>query len=226
VEIGRTFSNWGQVSLSYAGGVGQSDLEVLDPFGVFEPEDFDLGAFTMGFAVDTLDRPDFPHRGSRKALGESENNDTVFIDGLRVNTWGRNTLGAWITAVSKLDDQSPLVLSAGGFLNLSGFQSNELLGRHVGVARALFYRRIGGGPIASLMNTPIYLGGSLEWGNVWNDSDEVTFSNFLLAGSAFLGAETVLGPVFFAGGYAEGGHGALYLFVGRPLSLELTSSIR
>lgn len=237
VGIGRTFGNWGQFSLSYTGGVGREDPDVFDVLEMFESVDFDLGAFAMSFAVDTLDSLDFPRHGSsallgwragREALGEDDNNDTVLIDWFHANTWGRNTLGTWITTASTLDDQSPSRndLTAGGFLDLSGFQTDQLSGRHLGVARALFYRRLRGGPIASLINTPIYLGGSLEWGNVWLNSDDITLNNFLLAGSAFLGAETVIGPVFFAGGYAEGGHGAVYLSVGRPFSSELTSSLR
>lgn len=237
VGIGRTLGRWGQFSLSYAGGIGREDPDVFDVFDVFEPVDFDVGAFTMSLAVDTLDSLDFPHYGSsallawragREALGEDDNNDTVLIDWFQANAWGRNTLGTWITAASTLDDQSPSRndLTAGGFLDLSGFQTDELSGRHLGVARALLYRRLRGGPLASLVNTPIYLGGSLEWGNLWLDSDDITLRHFLLAGSAFFGAETVIGPVFFAGGYAEGGHAAVYLSVGRPFSSELTSSLR
>ncbi len=235
--VGRTFGNWGQFELAYAHGVSDVDFDVFDVLGLFESGKADLGALTASFAVDTLDSLDFPHdgvsalvgwRAGREALGEDDNNDIAVIDGFHANTWGRNTFSFWLTAASTLDDESPVrnELDVGGFLDLSGFQTNELSGNHVGVARGIYYRRIRGGPLAHLINVPVYLGGSLELGNAWRNSDDISFSNALLAGSAFLGADTFIGPVFLGAGYAEGGNAAAYLFVGRPFSTELSSSVR
>ncbi len=56
----------------------------------------------------------------------------------------------------------------------------------------------------------------MELGNAWQNSSEVKFSNSLFAGSLFLGADTIIGPVYLAGGLAEGGHSAMYLFIGQP----------
>ena len=50
----------------------------------------------------------------------------------------------------------------------------------------------------------------------WQNSDDISFSNSIFAGSVFFGMDTFIGPVYFAGGLAEGGHSALYLFIGRP----------
>jgi len=38
----------------------------------------------------------------------------------------------------------------------------------------------------------------------------------LTAGSAFVGADTPIGPIYLAIGAAEGGEKSLYLFVGAP----------
>jgi len=67
-----------------------------------------------------------------------------------------------------------------------------------------------------LLNASLYLGVSLEVGNAWQNSGDISFSNSLTAGSVFVGADTFIGPVYLAGGLAEGGNSALYLFVGRP----------
>ena len=65
------------------------------------------------------------------------------------------------------------------------------------------------------MRATIYVGGSLELGGVWQDSDEISFDNSIFAGSLFVGLDTFIGPVYTAGGLAEGGNSALYLYVGR-----------
>jgi NTE family protein len=66
------------------------------------------------------------------------------------------------------------------------------------------------------VNVPVYLGGSLETGNTWDTTDDISFDSTVWASSVFLGLDTVFGPVYFAGGWAEGGERSLYLFVGSP----------
>ncbi len=83
-------------------------------------------------------------------------------------------------------------------------------------AHGYSYRRIRSNPIRGLLDASLYIGGSVELGNAWQNSSEVKFSNSLFAGSLFLGADTFIGPVYLAGGLAEGGHSAMYLFIGRP----------
>jgi NTE family protein len=70
--------------------------------------------------------------------------------------------------------------------------------------------------LRGLLEASLYFGASLEVGNAWQNSNDVSLSNSLLAGSLFVGADTFIGPVYLAGGLAEGGNTALYLFVGRP----------
>jgi NTE family protein len=62
---------------------------------------------------------------------------------------------------------------------------------------------------------PIYAGGSLEAGNVWQNRDAISFNSLDLAGSLFLGLDTPVGPLYLAGGLAEGGVKSMYMFLGR-----------
>ena len=80
--------------------------------------------------------------------------------------------------------------------------------------RALYYRNLSDAKIP-LLHTPVYLGGSIEVGNVWDDWDDVSFGDTLTAGSVFILVETFLGPVYFAYGAAEGGRNSFYLFLGQ-----------
>jgi len=135
-----------------------------------------------------------------------------------VKSWGQNTLLGSLKFQSQLREVTGVenLLSTGGLFNLSGFQRDELSGKHTAIGRVLFYRRIRSNPIRGLLEASVYVGGSLELGNAWQDSSEVKFSNSLFAGSLFLGADTFIGPVYLAGGLAEGGHSAFYLYIGRP----------
>jgi NTE family protein len=60
-----------------------------------------------------------------------------------------------------------------------------------------------------------YLGGSLEAGNAWQRREDITFASLIYAGSAFIGLNTFLGPVYLAYGMAEYGHRAVGLYFGQ-----------
>ncbi len=104
----------------------------------------------------------------------------------------------------------------GGFLNLSGLQPLELWGNYAAIGRIMVYKRLI--KLPSLVGTGVFLGGSLESGNAWLTSDQIKLNNLRFAGSLFLGADTLLGPLYFAFGLADGGHHSFYLALGLPLS--------
>ncbi len=84
------------------------------------------------------------------------------------------------------------------------------VGQHEGLAGVAYLKRL------DTKLVPTYLGASLELGNAWRSSDAIGLDNTIMAGSLFLGADTLLGPVYLAYGHAEGGHQAVYLFLGSP----------
>jgi NTE family protein len=86
-----------------------------------------------------------------------------------------------------------------GFLNLSGYAEDSLSGQQAGVLAAIYYRRFKPMPLLSW-----YIGGSLEYGGVWEDKSDFG-KDGIAAGSIFLGADTPLGPIYLGLGKAEGG---------------------
>jgi NTE family protein len=74
---------------------------------------------------------------------------------------------------------------------------------------AAYYRRIG-----NFGRMPAYAGITLERGNAWDSTDEVSWDNSLTAGSLWLGADTPIGPVYLAYGQAQGNRQSFYIFVG------------
>ena len=224
LAAGRIFGNSGEIRVGTVFGYGTTRSNIGSPFPSTE---FDVGGVTASATYDTLDNIYFPHSGStasvgwiglRDSMGATTDIDVVEGSIGTVKSWGANTLLGSLKFQTQLKEVTGVenLLSTGGLFNLSGYQRDELSGRHTAVGRVVYYRQIRSNPIRGLLDASLYLGGSLELGNAWQNSSEVKFSNSLFAGSLFLGADTFIGPVYLAGGLAEGGNSAFYLFIGRP----------
>ena len=224
LKFGRIFGNAAQVSAGFLRGFGSTKSNI----GAGIPSaDFDVGGYTAELAYDTFNNIYFPKQGMRGGiswLGQRESagatSDVDIVGGSlgAAKTWDAYTLIGGISFESQLNDVDGAqnLVTTGGLFNLSGFQKDELSGRHSALVRTIFYRQMRSNPLRGFLDATIYFGGSLELGNAWQDSGDASFSNSILAGALFLGADTFIGPVYFAGGYAQGGNTAMYLFVGRP----------
>jgi len=132
-------------------------------------------------------------------------------------SWKQNTLrfGLEYTTTIRSDNSIQNFFPLGGFLRLSGLERGEISGPHTGLARIIYYRRFGetGG---GLFDFPIYFGGSVEAGNVWQSRSDISLDSLLLNGSVFAGLDTYIGPLFLAAGFSENGDSSFYLFLGTP----------
>ncbi len=99
----------------------------------------------------------------------------------------------------------------GGFLQLSGLRTNQLSGNYMAFARMVGYHQIATVPV---LGRAIYLGGSFETGNTWENTDQIS-ANLRTAGALFLAADTWLGPLYIGWGIASGGQRSYYLYLGR-----------
>jgi NTE family protein len=227
MAIGREFSNWGELRFGVRRGDGSARLRVGDPQDpALAESDFEIGQYLLRLSYDKLDNVRFPQHGarwqlqglfSREALSADDAFDLYSFNYLHAGTAGRHTLVGRIEYGSKRrDDDSGLqdVFRLGGFLNLSGLQRGELVGNHYGLAGLIYYYHLG---VAkdSLFSVPMYIGGSIEAGNVWQTSADVSASDTLAAGSLIAGMDTFLGPVYLALGRTETGERALYFFLGQ-----------
>jgi len=107
-----------------------------------------------------------------------------------------------------LYDQTPL----GGFLNLSGLTRGALFGQNAALAQMVYYRKLG--ELTPGIGSAIYGGFSVEAGEVWADARDFHLGDAIFAGSVFLGADTLIGALYFGVGVAEGGDAAIYLQLG------------
>lgn len=230
LDFGRQFGNWGEIRTGVYREEGHSRLTIGDPgdprliFPAFQI--FGSRTYFARFTYDTLDDINFPHfgaqamlqwTGERNVVGGEPNSNQVTFNFLAAHTWrDRDTLslsfsgGSTLNRVTDLRMEFPL----GGFLNLSGLRQYSLYGPHFGIGRLLFYRKIGrGGP--GYFDVPVYLGMSVEAGNVWQQMSDARLDNLHKDASLFLGLDTFLGPVYLGSGFDDHGNQAFYLFLGR-----------
>ena len=223
LDVGRQFANWGEFRF----GVQSLHADVDQRIG--PPElaggSAEINSFAARFSLDTIDRVAVPRSGTsldvewtgaRESIGSDSTFDLLGVGFLTAQTWGKNTLFHWWEAGSTVKEDSGNLspFSLGGLFSLSGYAPDELSGRHAAIGRLLYYRRLGD-QLLPVFDTSVYLGASIEVGNVWQDSDEIAFDNTLTAGSVFVVFDSLLGPLYIAYGAAEGGRRSAYLFLGQ-----------
>ncbi len=222
LDLGRELGRWGEVRIGAFRGTGNARVKVGDPD--IPNFDFQTGGLFANFGIDTLDDGQIPRTGtrldttvtlSRPGFGADSNFDTVEAAWTSVWTGGRHTLqlGLDFNTTIQSDDLIQNFFPLGGFLKLSGLERGEISGPHAGLARLLYYRRAGetGG---GLFDIPLYLGASVEAGNVWQSRSDIGFDSMIINGSLFAGYDTYFGPLFLAAGFAEDGDTSFYLFLG------------
>jgi len=102
--------------------------------------------------------------------------------------------------------------SLGGFQNLSGYKSGQVDGNYVVFTRLGYYYRLP--PLALTRGT--FAGFTVEAGNAWDRRDDISLGKLRSGFSAYLGADTGLGPLYVGLAWAPRGETAVYLFLGRP----------
>ncbi len=222
LSVARQLANWGAVSLGMEVGYGWN---AVNTGAASQAEsDFNIGEVFGRFDYDTLDNIYFPNDGIRAQAefrrsddafnGESDFNKITARAAI-ANTWDKDTIIVALRSGITTDSDAAVqdLFDLGGFLNLSGFQTDELTGQNFALGGLIYYHNIGASPAS--FGVPIYLGASLEAGNLWDDRGDIAFNEVILAGSMFLGLDTFLGPVYLAYGHAEGGHDSAYLFLGQ-----------
>lgn len=178
---------------------------------------------------DTLDSIDFPSQGVRASVGvvslqpwfgADSDGDVVRASVDWAQAWDRYHLLLGARIASALEDGTSFRSQTflGGFLNLSGYSERSLVGSQAALARAVAYRRTG--DTSRLFSLPLYVGASVEAGNVWQARSDFGTGPLRVSGSLFGGLDTPLGPVFLGFGRNSGGADSWYLSFGSMLRPE------
>ena len=224
LAAGRQFGTVGEVRIGIERGAGKASLQE----GSLTPRDIDLelGQLFASAAADTLDNPYFPARGFRaevdwsdglKSLGDSNNFQTVQINGAYAMGWGRHAVVLNLAGGDAFQGALPItsLFTLGGPFSFPGYQVDELTGETFAVARAMYRYKLTDHS-ESLIGIPLYVGVTAVAGNTWAHPGEAGWNSLRFGGNAYLGADTLIGPVFFVLGAADHGRKAFYVFLGKP----------
>lgn len=222
-DVGRELGDLGEVRFGYARGKIDTTPHVG---GSMLPEAHDsFGAYRFALALDTLDNYNFPREGfyadlntfsPRPGLGGNLNYDKVKLTAGAAFSFGDNSFLINTIMATSLGTQVPFYdqFTLGGFLSLSGLRQDELRGNEAFATHLIYYNRVGGLP--GVLGGGVYVGGSLEAGNVWQDRGHNYFSGLRYGASLFVGADTAIGALYLGMGLSQTNQAAFYLYLGRP----------
>lgn len=196
--------------------------------------DYERQGMFVQYRLDTLDNFTFPTKGfylfseylySKDTLGSVGSDETIddsvvelTVNGRFAYTIKRHTLvvhGEYGIVENKDEGVALEPKSLGGFLHLSGISKDSLSGENLAFASLVYRYRLMDNDFG-LFQSPIYLGGSLEQGGVWND-EHFEDAPVYTAGSIFAGIDSPLGPIILAYGRTEQNHESVYLSIGATL---------
>ena len=223
-DIGARIGLVGEFRLGSYHGTGGARVKVGDP--ALPNLTFDTGGLLAQFRFDTLDDAQFPRQGMRANLTWNQSSPSLGADerfaSVEVGfekTWsrGKNSwqLGVEYATTNDTPNGIQDLFQMGGFLRLSGLERGEVSGPHAALARLMYYRRISEST-GGLLDVPMYVGMSAEMGNVWQTRSDMSFDTAMVNGSIYAGFDTIIGPVYFAVGFGEGGSTNYYMFFGAP----------
>ena len=222
LDIGFNFDQYGQLRLG--GFRGRTRLELnTGPLLLPESVDFGQGLAQASLRLDQLDSVSFAKSGyllalnvqaSRLQLGATQAYTRYDGEFRTAFGHGAHTLELAARAGGSIgSDPLPVyaLFSLGGFLNMSGYRPQQLLGERFWYGRLLYQGR--------LARVPLFEGvyGGLAYEAA--DMPQLVPSNdrnLFQSGTAFLAADTPLGVAYFGLGFANQDNRAVYLVLGRP----------
>ena len=224
--VGFNYIKEGKVEVGLVGESGYLDNAVF----IGEQDYSSYGAY-LKFGFDDLDSISFPTSGNRltvnmyyrrehspEILGEDPS-DTSFQ--ITADWRGALSVGnhafvgkASLATVDKERGFSVHVSELGGFLNLSGYHKNALVGPHK-LFGAFVYQYDLGRDMLGMTDFPLYVGASVEAGIVWSIRDSVSLDDLIYGGSLYLGTDTPIGPAAIGYGWTDDGEKAVFLFLGK-----------
>jgi len=221
LQGGYLLGRWGEVRVGATKARVRIDL-TDDSLGV-DPFSIDDSSLITRFTVDTLDSLSFPTKGTLVIaqydihddfLGGDTQYNQSSLNAFKPFTTGRHTFGLGTRLSGSTGRDASLIGTSdlGGFLALSGFSEDELSGQYAAMAFGTYYYRLN--QQAALFDAPVYIGTSLEYGNVYQSFDDISLNNAILASSVFAGVKSPLGPIFIGAGYNDKGNTSFYFSIG------------
>lgn len=220
LELGSVFGRFGEVRAGVTTAYATATIEsgpVVPEQGIHQ------GGFTVRSVYDQLDSVYFPHAGgsarlnyfaSRDEVGADHAYDRLEFNAKRAFSRGATTVQVNLRAASSLDTTLPYydAFGLGGLFNLSAYPPDYYLGNELQSAALMLYRQVAALPAG--FGRGVYAGTALEAGRVAQVLPGYATPDEALSASAFLAADTVLGPFYLLGAVGDRQQRALYLALG------------
>ena len=223
LDLGLNFNQYGQARLGLFRGKSHFKLSSGPVFVLPGAFDAELGLASASLRLDQLDSVSFARSGyllwldaqvSRTQLGATVDYTRVSGEARAAFSHGVHTLQLSMRGGSADNDEVLPVYALfrlGGFLDMSGYRQQQLLGRRFAYARALYQARLARVPLFE----GVYGGLAYEIADMpqllpMNDKE------LFRSGTAYLAADTPLGVAYLGLGYANGDNRAVYLYLGKP----------
>jgi NTE family protein len=227
LSLGINYSDYGVIEAGILGEKG--DISPDSP----DTQKYDyrsLGGYvTLNY--DTLNSINFPTQGHKFSFdvlmrndkytssptnGNNEDSTQVKLDYRGAFGFDNHTIvgiGSFSTVVTD-NDFTVHLSELGGFLNLSAHQQDILIGAHKAFG-ALVYQYDLGRTVPGSAELPIYIGTSIEVGQIWQLKDSVSLNNVITSGSLYVGTDTSFGPAVFGVGFSIDGEYTAFLSIGK-----------
>ena len=223
LDFGTTWRYNVDVRVGYEFGVGRAEARIQAP-GLPREENFKTAKLLATITLDDLDDVFVPRTGklvtlryeySDTAFGADDDFQSIHLHYLNAHSWGRNTLIHSVRLGSYIDSDAPLynTFTLGGFMNLSGYDRRELSGSQKVLGQLMLLREFGA--TRAISNTPLYIGGAIEAGQVWADRDAVSVSDLVYSASAVMMVRTPIGAAYLGVSYSDSNRSSVYLSLGR-----------
>ncbi|MGY4826964.1 patatin-like phospholipase family protein [Sphaerotilaceae bacterium SBD11-9] len=223
VDVGMPLGTVGEVRLGLVRGrVELTDDTSLIPAALLGSTS-QLAAIQGRLRLDRLDNINFPRSGyftdlrlyvSDPSLGATDSYAKAEVSLQGATHWGPHVLRAALRGGGNLRDGSLPgyeLFKLGGFLQLSGYKTGQLLGTDMRFGRLVYNYRLSGPGFLEGMQA----GASVEVGRIGDlaaGADDRTRHG----GSIYFALDTPIGPLYLALGRADGGNRAAYFFLGQP----------
>jgi len=228
LDLGQPWSRYGELRLGLQTLAWRTSPRLLGPAytGPLAPEVWQERGARLRLVVDQLDHANFPLHGYR-VEAEAGSGERRGAARRRETFWRFETEGTLVTTLASQtvhlhgvlqmsDTPGASVLgryALGGFHQLSGYRSGQLVGNAVLFGRLTWYHRL---TQPLVLTRGFFVGASLEAGNAWATRAQLKASDLRTGMSAFLGADTGIGPLHLGLTYAPRGEPGIVLFIGRP----------
>jgi len=177
--------------------------------------------------IDTLDNVNFPKMGVKtklkwtkefKELGSDYNYEQIYFEIEKPFSFFANNITAFVKYGNTYKNDNVIRFagkySLGGLFNLSGYAPYSFNGDNVALAVLKYTYELKDGGFFGSLNAPLYAGFSLESGQAWDKGDAFTYDSVKKSATAYLAADTFLGPLYIAYGVSDDGHDSFYLYLG------------